>query len=321
MHVESEGWSKLVLDCAREFDFQQSYLQRFFLYEPAQTRIHFVAYGDKKGPKHNCDTHTTHRCLETPAQLGTMPTHHMGRKAFLFVACLVSGWFPLVCSRALVRSSLNSVAPSDAVSNGQQYAHDFRFRDDHETVSANVNTTDTIYNDVLSFSSTKRVHRRAGKQPSPATDDVFTSSAAKGCSMLYMLAANADDALARLKANNPSLTSLPSSQSPWDNAGALKQYGWSDKKDSVNWAYMGINKVMEELAIDTSSDDNKNIQLIQDTAVTVDGKSYVVSEDICMVSLTLGFKLTRTSGIKGDLQPSHQRCRRPCDPLLHLLAS
>lgn len=250
-----------------------------------------------------------------------MPIHHTGRKTFLFVACLVSGWLPSVCSRALVRSSLGSVAPSDAFFNGKQYAHDFRSRGDHELVSTNVNTTDTIYNDVLSFFSTKRVHRRAGKQPPPATDDEFTSSAAKGCSMLYMLAANADDALARLKANNPSLTSLSSSQSPWDNAGALKQYGWTDKKDSVNWAYMGINEVMKELAIDTTSDDNKNIQLIQDTAVTVDGKSYVVSEDICMVSLTLGFKLTRTSGIKGYLQPSHQRRRRPCDPLLHLLAS
>lgn len=95
--------------------------------------------------------------------------------------------------------------------------------------------------------------------------------------MLYMIAANADDALTRLK-TNPKLTGLTSSQSRWDNAGALKQYGWVEKQDPVNWAYMGVNDVMKELEIDTMSKNNVNVQLVQETAVTVDGTSYVVSE-------------------------------------------
>lgn len=209
--------------------------------------------------------------------------HQMGRKMSLFVAYLVLGCLPSAYSRALVRPSANSIVPNDAVFNDQQYAPELRPRNDPEAVSANVNASDTIYNDALSFLSTKRVYRRAGKQPPPASADEFASSAAKGCSMLYMLAANADDALARLKANNPSLTSLSSSQSSWDNARALSQYGWSEKKDSVNWAYMGIKEAMQELEIDTTSQDNNNVQLIQDTAVTVDGKSYVVSGNICMM--------------------------------------
>jgi len=98
--------------------------------------------------------------------------------------------------------------------------------------------------------------------------------------MLYMIAANADDALTRLK-TNPKLTGLTSSQSRWDNAGALKTYGWVEKKDTVNWAYFGVNDVMKDLGIDTMSKDNVNVQLLQEEAVTVDGTSYVVSGVQC----------------------------------------
>lgn len=91
--------------------------------------------------------------------------------------------------------------------------------------------------------------------------------------MLYMLAANAEDALTRMK-TNPKLLSLTSSQSRWDNAGALKQYGWTETKNAVNWAYMGINDVMKDLGIDASSKANSNVQ---DTAVEVDGAKFVVS--------------------------------------------
>jgi len=98
--------------------------------------------------------------------------------------------------------------------------------------------------------------------------------------MLYMIAANADDALTRLK-TNPKLTGLTSSQSRWDNAGALSTYGWTELKNTVNWAYMGINDAMKELAIDPASKDNLNIQLLQESEVTVDGTSYVVSEASC----------------------------------------
>lgn len=95
--------------------------------------------------------------------------------------------------------------------------------------------------------------------------------------MLYMIAASADDALTRLK-TDPKLSGLTSSQSRWDNPGALSTYGWNEKKDPVNWAYMGVNNVMEELGIDIASGDNLNVQLLQETAVTVDGTSYVVSK-------------------------------------------
>ena len=90
-----------------------------------------------------------------------------------------------------------------------------------------------------------------------------------------MLAANADDALTRMK-TNPKLLSLTTSQSKWDNAGALKQYGWTETKNAVNWAYMGINDVMNDLKIDTASKANSNVQLVQDQAVEVDGKKFVV---------------------------------------------
>lgn len=90
-----------------------------------------------------------------------------------------------------------------------------------------------------------------------------------------MLAANADDALTRMK-TNPKLLSLTTSQSKWDNAGALKQYGWTETKNAVNWAYMGVNDVMKDLKIDTTSKANSNVQLVQDQAVEVDGKKFVV---------------------------------------------
>ena len=93
--------------------------------------------------------------------------------------------------------------------------------------------------------------------------------------MLYMLAANAEDALTRMK-TNPKLLSLTSSQSKWYNAGALKQYGWTETKNAVNWAYMGINDVMKDLGIDTASKANSNVQLVQDTAVEVDRTKFVV---------------------------------------------
>lgn len=202
---------------------------------------------------------------------------------YSFIAYLIAIWIPLVCSRALLRSSVSTILANDAVLDSGQYAHKLLAQNEYQAVSSNVNASDQIYHDVLSFLSTQRLHRRAGKQPAPATNDILATSAAKGCNLLYMLAANADDALTRLKANNPGLTGLSSSQSAWDNAGALKQYGWTEKKDSVNWPYMGINDVMKELDIDTTSKDNMNIQLVQDTAVTVHGKDFVVSGDTCKV--------------------------------------
>ena len=94
--------------------------------------------------------------------------------------------------------------------------------------------------------------------------------------MLYMLAANGDDALTRMK-TNPKLLSLVSSQSKWDNTGTLEQYGWTEEQNDVNWAHMGVNDVMKDLGIDTASKANSNVELVQDQAVEADGTKFVVS--------------------------------------------
>jgi len=142
--------------------------------------------------------------------------------------------------------------------------------------------------------------------------------------MLYMLAASADDALTRMKTNSK-LLSLTASQSKWDNAGALKQYGWTETKKPVNWAYMGVNDVMKDLGIDTANKANSNIQLVQDKAVEIDGKEFVVSltgeiygEERAVCSRAT--PLTPGTGFQRNLRPGHQRRSRSCDPLLHLLA-
>jgi hypothetical protein len=56
----------------------------------------------------------------------------------------------------------------------------------------------------------------------------------------------------------------------------VKQYGWTEKKNAVNWAYMGVNDMMKGLGIDTTSKANTNVQLVQDQAVEVDGTKFVV---------------------------------------------
>ena len=81
-----------------------------------------------------------------------------------------------------------------------------------------------------------------GKQPPAASVQDFQTAIAKGCDLLYLMSANAGDALKRMKLN-PKLAGLTSSQSKFDNAGDLKTYGWTEKSGNVNWAYMGINDV------------------------------------------------------------------------------
>jgi hypothetical protein len=51
----------------------------------------------------------------------------------------------------------------------------------------------------------------------------------------------------------------------------VKQYGWTEKKNAVNWAYMGVNDMMKGLGIDTTSKANTNVQLVQDQADEVCG--------------------------------------------------
>lgn len=206
-----------------------------------------------------------------------MLTNHLGSVLFLLISWLSFNYLPLVSGRVLVRPSVSTLLPYNTDSTSNQYAPQLLDRRFHQPTTTNVTTSDQIYDDLLSFLSSKRLQRRAGKQPAPATDAEFATSTAKGCSMLYMIAANADDALTRLK-TNPKLSGLTYSQSQWDNAGALKTYGWVEKKDTVNWAYFGVNDVMKDLGIDPMSKDNVNVQLVQETAVTVDGTSYVVSE-------------------------------------------
>jgi hypothetical protein len=251
-----------------------------------------------------------------------MSTNHVKPSLFLLMFCLGFSCMHMASSRVLVRPSVSTLLPYNTDFTGNQYAPKLLDRNDHQPITTNATASDQIYNDLLSFLSSKRLQRRAGKQPAPTTDAELAASAAKGCSMLYMMAANADDALTRLK-TNPSLAGLTSSQSRWDNAGALKRYGWAETKDTVNWAYMGVNDVMKELGIDTASQDNVNVQLLQENAVTIDRKSYVVSEVSCADRLCSVIRLTLTTviGIRRCVRSSHQRSRRPRDTILHLLSS
>nr|OQO24852.1 hypothetical protein B0A51_07850 [Rachicladosporium sp. CCFEE 5018] len=116
------------------------------------------------------------------------------------------------------------------------------------------------------------LRRRAGlKPPIALTASELTAQASKGCNLLYMMAASADDALIRMQ-RNPASKGLLSSQSIFTNAGDLKtRGGWSDKKPGMtlaNWAYAGIPKIVEELKIKTTDDKaNLNVQLTQDQQV------------------------------------------------------
>lgn len=115
------------------------------------------------------------------------------------------------------------------------------------------------------------------KQPAPASADDFTAAAAKGCNLLYMIRASPSAALTRMQ-QNPSLRPLTDSQSSWNNADALAQYGWTEIKSTVNWAYMGIKEVTDELKIDTTDTKaNLNVQLWQNKEVTVGTTKYASS--------------------------------------------
>jgi hypothetical protein len=230
-----------------------------------------------------------------------MLAKNTGLSVLLFILYLGMACHPRVYGRVLVRRTTSTLLPYDPIPDNDQLTPKLLDRSNHNLVTPDIATPghSEIYQDILSYLSTKRLHRRTGKQPAPATDDVFSTSMAKGCSMLYMMAVNADDAVTRPK-TNPSLSKLASSQSTWDKAEALKQYGWSERKDSVNWAYMGVNDVMKELGIDTTSKDNMNIQLVQDTAVTVDGTSYAVSESITLSSPSPHLTLTHTHSQASD---------------------
>lgn len=205
--------------------------------------------------------------------MGALPSRHGWFLLFIFLS--ISYLVP-THGRVLVRPFTNTPARSnDEFSRGVQ-TYSLLDTDSKSQIDSNITSLDHVIDDISSYIASKRLHRRAGKQPQPATDSQLTASTTKGCSMLYVLAANAEDALTRMK-TNPKLLSLTSSQSKWDNAGALKQYGWTEKKNDVNWAYMGVNDVMKDLEIDTASKANSNVQLVQDQAVEVDGTKFVVS--------------------------------------------
>jgi hypothetical protein len=209
-----------------------------------------------------------------------MLANHARPSLFLLILYLRIGCLSLAYGRVLIRPSVSTLIPYNTGPTIDRYARELLYRSEQPD-TANVTSSDHIYNDLSSFLTTKRLQRRgrAIKQPAPASDTVLSDSAAKGCNMLYMLATDEDDALTRLK-TNPSLADLEDSQSEWDNAGALKKYGWTEKKGPVNWGYMGISDVLKELEI-AQTQENVNIQLLQDTPVTVDGKSYVVSGVSC----------------------------------------
>lgn len=198
------------------------------------------------------------------------------RGMFLLFIFLGISYLSTTHGRVLVRPSTTALSPYGTEHAGDVQTYSLLGTDSKSQIDRNTTSLDRGIDDISFYITSKRLHRRAGKQPAAATDSQLTASTAKGCSMLYMLAANADDALTRMK-TNPKLLSLTTSQSKWDNAGALKQYGWTEKKNDVNWAYMGVNDVMKDLGIDTASKANSNVQLVQDQTVEVDGTKFVVS--------------------------------------------
>jgi hypothetical protein len=211
--------------------------------------------------------------LTRSANMGAVP---FGHGMFLLLLFLGISYLSTTHGRVLVRPSTTALSRYDDEFSGDVQTYDLLDTDSKSQIDTNVTSLDHGIDDISSYITSKRLHRRAGKQPPPATDSQFTASAAKGCSMLYMLAASGEDALTRMK-TNPKLLSLVSSQSNWDNTEALEQYGWTEKQNDVNWAYMGVNDVMKDLGIDTASKANSNVQLVQDQAVEADGTKFVVS--------------------------------------------
>lgn len=250
-----------------------------------------------------------------------MVSTNSSRSLLLLLLILSVSHLLPVDGRVLIRPSVSTLLPYNTELQYGNEAHKPFRRDSHPLVDTNYSAPHQENDNILPFIHSRHHHRRTGKQPAPATDIELASSAAKGCSMLYMLAASADDVLTRLK-TNPKLIGLTSSQSKWDNAGALKQYGWTETKDPVNWGYMGVNKVMQDIGVDTASKDNVNVQLVQDTAVEVDGKTFVVSITSALRNeyFDLDVELISISGIQRNLRPSYQCRRRPHNPILHLLA-
>lgn len=180
----------------------------------------------------------------------------------------------MVLGRALWRS-LDDVLNSEGTST-PGYKHTFHPRDKASPIEVNTSYKSPPEDFSIPFKIPRHLHRRALVQPAPATDSEFDASAAKGCSMLYMLAANVEDALTRMK-TNPKLSKLSTSQSQWDKDEDLKQFGWAKNEVPVDWAYLGVDDVMRDLSIDTASNAGVNVRLVQDIAVEVEGMKFVVS--------------------------------------------
>lgn len=121
---------------------------------------------------------------------------HILREAAALLLILVNIWLvPSALGRVLFRPS-NGVSDPFTTDEGtgillKQHSEPLHLR--------NVTGLHLPEDNVFPILTPNRIFRRAPKQPPPATDDELASSAAKGCSMLYMLAANADDALTRIE--------------------------------------------------------------------------------------------------------------------------
>lgn len=176
----------------------------------------------------------------------------------------------LVHVKSATAEALEVVQPPD------QPAPPLVFDPKHQ-VAAAVNTTWSRSANPDAEASLRTRQANKIRQPPSATPSSFFKAVAKGCSLLYLIRASPSDALTRMQ-QNPALNSLRDLQSPWTNAGALATYGWTEIKSNVNWAYMGIREVTDELHIDTTdSKANVNVQLLQNKAVTVEGKAYAIS--------------------------------------------
>lgn len=167
--------------------------------------------------------------LTRSANMGAVP---FGHGMFLLLLFLGISYLSTTHGRVLVRPSTTALSRYNDEFSGDVQTYDLLDTDSKSQIDTNVTSLDHGIDDISSYITSKRLHRRAGKQPPPATDSQFTASAAKGCSMLYMLAASGEDALTRMK-TNPKLLSLVSSQSKWEQyrgVGAVRLDGETERR-------------------------------------------------------------------------------------------
>lgn len=185
--------------------------------------------------------------------------------------------FLLIVLDQIQARELNFTAPEDVLDMARQFS-DWFSQDLADTF--NSATHDHLKNNTISIDDSYHQLYNRGQRPPPSSDDAFDDAAAKGCNLLYMMSASAEDALARMQLN-PKLSTWQKSQSVWTNTEALGETGWSVREtESPSLAWMGIDDVMDSLGIDGTSEDNVDVLLYQGQDFKYKGTEYEVRFEI-----------------------------------------